>query len=412
MRSEDTDQERSKREFEEEIVEGLKWLGLTWSNKVLYRQSERTEIYLSHLETLLKSGGAYLSKEESKKRPGEAIEVVRLKNPNQTITFNDEIRGEITFDTTELGDLVIARSITEPLYHFTVVVDDAEMGVSHIVRGEDHISNTPRQILIQEALGFERPIYVHLPLILAPNRSKLSKRHGAVSLSEYREEGFTKAALLNYLSLLGWNPGTDQEIFTLPDLISNFSLRGVHKGGAIFNREKLSWINKNHLHRLDEAAYLDYIKVAIDPIIISLPQYSPERFLRLLPTIRERVHTSGEAKAAAEAGEYTFAFSAPAVKPEQLAWRGDRDTADCLPRLEKAQKLLAEADFASPETIKEVLWDYAEAVGKGEVLWPLRVALTGLTHSPDPFTCAYIIGQSETESRLQSACATIINNEA
>ena len=410
LRIEDTDKERSQPEFETEIIEGLKWLGLKWSGEP-YRQSERTELYSKHLETLLENGRAYLSKEASKKNPGEMVEVIRLKNPGQTITFTDEIRGDITFDTTELGDLVIARSMTEPLYHFVVVVDDAEMNISHVIRGEDHISNTPRQILIQEALGLSRPSYAHLPLILAPDKSKLSKRHGAISLSEYQEQGFTKEALVNYLALLGWNAGTDQEIFTLPELIDNFSLKGMQKSGAIFNQEKLLWLNKSHLNQLSDTAYTTYIKDVLDPIITKLPQYSDERLERLLPTIRERISTNGEAKVAAEAGEYDFAFSAPEVKPELLAWRSDKSPTDCLQRLEQAQKLLTTADFTTPSTIKEALWDYAETIGKGELLWPLRVALTGKKQSPDPFTCAYIIGPDETRRRLKHACATINSNE-
>ena len=412
LRIEDTDKERSQPEFEAEIVDGLKWLGIKWSNKELCRQSERTDIYLKHLETLLENGQAYLSKEESKKNPGEMVEVVRLKNPNKKITFTDEIRGEIAFDTTELGDLVIARSMTEPLYHFVVVVDDKEMGVNYVIRGEDHISNTPRQILIQEALGFQRPIYAHLPLILAPDKTKLSKRHGAVAVNEYREKGFGQAALVNYLALLGWSPGTDQEIFTLPELITAFGLPGVQKGGAVFDEDKLKWFNKQHLNQLPDSDYATYIKTALDPIITKLEQYSEERFLRLLPTIKERVHIAAEAKVAAEAGEYNFAFSSPEVKFELLAWRKDKSFTDCLPRLEKAKELLAEADFSSPDTIKAALWDYAEAVGKGELLWPLRVALTGLDRSPDPFTCAYIIGLDETINRLTDICAKIKANDA
>ena len=165
MRTEDTDKERSKKEYEDEILEGLKWLGLQWD--AFYRQSERADIYKKYLQTIVSNGHAYVSREESRMKPGEFIEVVRLKNPNTAITFTDEIRGEITFDTTELGDFVIARSMDDALYHFTVVVDDHEMGVTHVIRGEDHISNTPRQILIQEAIGASRPIYAHLPLILA-----------------------------------------------------------------------------------------------------------------------------------------------------------------------------------------------------------------------------------------------------
>ena len=155
LRSEDTDSERSRKEFEEEIQDGLTWLGLTWD--AYYRQSERKELYGKYLQQLIDAGSAYISKEESKREPGTEIEVIRLKNPGTSITFEDEVRGEVTFDTTELGDFVIARSLDDALYHFTVVVDDHEMGVTHVIRGEDHISNTPRQILIQEAIGAMRP---------------------------------------------------------------------------------------------------------------------------------------------------------------------------------------------------------------------------------------------------------------
>lgn len=243
LRFEDTDKERSKKEYEDDIFEGLNWLGLTYTLPDIARQSERTEVYKRYFQTLLDKGLAYEA-EESKDNPGK--KVVRFKNPNKKITFTDLIRKEVTFDTTELGDFVIAKNVDEPLYHLAVVVDDYEMGVTHIIRGEDHISNTPRQILILEALGFERPTYAHIPLILAPDRTKLSKRHGAVSVNEYRKQGIMPQALVNYLALLGWNPGTDQEIFTLDELVKVFDLSRVHKGGAIFDEKKLAWVNRKH----------------------------------------------------------------------------------------------------------------------------------------------------------------------
>lgn len=407
LRSEDTDRARSTREFEAEIIEGLSWLGITWDNEEIVRQSERTDLYRTYLEQVIASGAAYISKEASKQREGETVEIVRLKNPNTTITFTDLVRGDITFDTTDLGDFVIARAIDDPLYHFTVVVDDHEMGVTHVLRGEDHISNTPRQILIQEAIGAVRPVYAHLPLILAPDRSKMSKRHGAVSLNEYRAEGFLKAAIVNYLALLGWNPGTEQELFTIDELIEQFSIEHIQKGGAVFNRTKFEWINKEHLARLPDSEYFAMLKAALPEATVALPQYSDARLEKLLPEVRERVHTMKEFKDTAEEGEYDFTFAAPDPDLSMLQWKKDASAADALPRLKRALELLADADFSTPDTIKAAIWPYAEEVGKGELLWPLRVALTGRERSPDPFTCAYIIGQQETCTRIKRACDKI-----
>src|SRR3989344_423068 len=193
MRFEDTDRERSKKEFEKDILEGLAWLGLKCDGAVL-RQSERTDIYRERLATLIGSAHAYEA-EESTTEPG--MKVIRFKNPNVRVTFTDLIRGEVSFETTELEYFIIARTMNEPLYHLAVVGDDHDMGVTHVIRGEDHISNTQRQILILEALGCERPVYAHLPLILARDKTKLSKRHGAASVNEYRELGYKPEALLN-----------------------------------------------------------------------------------------------------------------------------------------------------------------------------------------------------------------------
>ncbi len=408
LRSEDTDKERSKKEYEEEILNGLASLGITWDE--FYRQSERTEIYTGYLQKMIDKGKAYESEEESKNNPGEKVTVVRLKNPNKEITFTDEIRGEITFDTTELGDFVIARSIKDPLYHLTVVVDDHEMEVTHVIRGEDHISNTPRQILIQEAIGADRPVYAHLPLVLAPDKSKLSKRHGAVMLNEYFEQGFIKESLVNYLALLGWNPGTDQELFTMDELIQLFDLSGVQKGGAVFDIEKLKWFNKEHLQNYSNEEYIQYIFDAVAPVIEKLPQYDNGRFMRLLPIIRERVHSSSEAKTYAEEGEYDFAFKESHLDLEIIKWKNDATVKDALPRLQKLAEIVSTLpDDVTTDEIKDSIWHFAEETGKGEVLWPLRVALTGQKQSPDPFSVIYVIGPGEAYKRLRKACDTIIS---
>lgn len=408
LRSEDTDSERSRKEFEEEIQDGLTWLGLTWD--AYYRQSERKELYGKYLQQLIDAGSAYISKEESKREPGTEIEVIRLKNPGTSITFEDEVRGEVTFDTTELGDFVIARSLDDALYHFTVVVDDHEMGVTHVIRGEDHISNTPRQILIQEAIGAMRPIYAHLPLLLAPDRSKLSKRHGPVSLDEYRKQGYLASALINYLALLGWNPGTDKELFTIDELINEFDFDGVQKGGAIFNIEKLHWFNKQHLSLLSDDDYSAYVSAWILPHIENKPQYSPERLLKLLPTIKERISVGTEISEAAEVGEYDFAFDAPTPPASMLKWKNDASVKDTLGRLQHVAEILSTIpDESSVEEIKSPLFTYAEEVGKGEVLWPLRIALTGKERSPDPFTIIHIIGTAEAYKRVRKSCDTILS---
>lgn len=408
FRSEDTDQTRSSITFETEIIESLHWLGITWHNDKIIRQSERASLYRGYLEKLIDDGAAYESTEPSKSNPNESVTVVRLRNPNKTISFDDQIRGSITFETTELGDFVIARSLDDALYHFTVVVDDADMGITHVLRGEEHVSNTPRQILIQEALGLPRPIYAHLPLILAPDRSKMSKRHGAVGINEYREQGFLPETLVNYLALLGWNPGTDQEVFTLEELVEAFTIEKVQKGGAIFDLEKLKWLNKQHLSRYSADAQANYLDTALQSAYADtlLPPITA-RFRRLYPTILERYHTQADIIAAGRAGEWDFVSKDPTPQPALLQWKKDSSPHDVLPRLEHVVTLLTDADFSSTETIKAAIFPYAEEAGRGEVLWPLRVALTGAERSPDPFTVAYAIGRESTLRRVKQACAIL-----
>lgn len=411
FRSEDTDKARSTKEYETEIIDGLQSLGLTWKNEIV-RQSERAAVYRQYLERAIANDQAYISREPSKADETIMVEVVRLRNPNKDITFHDLVRGDITFNTTELGDIVIARSLDDALYHFAVVVDDALMGVTHVIRGEDHISNTPRQILIQEALGFTRPAYAHLPLILAPDRSKMSKRHGAVSIETYREEGFLDAAIINYLALLGWNPGTDEEMFTLEELVTRFSIDHVQKSGAVFNKDKFLWYNREYLNRLSAEEFADYVAPAITERLTALPQFSQERLNKILPTIRERLRVRSELVAAIEAGEYDFAFTTPIYDTNLLLPKGMNDAREIVPHLQAVLHALTAADFASPDTIKAAIWSYAESVGKALVLWPLRTALSGRAQSPDPFTIAYTIGQQETLARIVTACDKIIRNES
>ena len=377
LRFEDTDKERSKPEFEKDIVEGLAWLQIPYTLAENPRQSERGEVYKKYIPQLIESGAAYEA-EESKDGTGK---VIRFKNPNKELTFADAVRGEVTFDTTDLNDFVIAKNINEPLYHLAVIIDDHEMGVTHVIRGEDHISNTPRQILILEALGFTRPEYAHIPLILAPDKSKLSKRHGAVSVTEYRDQGFIPEALINYLALLGWNPGGEREIFSFDELAKEFSLDRVHKGGAVFDIEKLKWFNHEHLKRLSDEEFSK--RVDCDP--------------KFAPVLKERARTLIEAKELLK----EFEFNSPM---QELLLKGSKtDAATAKQNLQKVLGLIKDLEPFTKESVEQAVLPYASEAGKAQTLWPMRVALSGKEKSPDPFTFAALVGKETTLKRIEEA---------
>ena len=404
LRIEDTDKERSKKEYEDNILDSLSWLGLEYD--VFVRQSENVVRHKTLLEQMIRDGFAYVSKEEAKDGSGVIREIVRYKNPNQPITFQDEIKGSITMDTTDLGDFVLAKNINEPLFHFAVVVDDFDAGVSHVIRGEDHVSNTPRQILIQRAIGAPQPTYAHLPLVLGSDKLKLSKRRGALALTEYRERGYLPDAILNMVALIGWNPGTEQEIFTKNDLIASFELSRVQKSGAMFNPEKLDWINKEHIKLLSEDAKLALFDQFLPVEITSLPEYRSMR-PHIAPILLERLSHFDELRGMANDGELDYYFSPPTFPPEKLFWKEEHDVLKLLTRLKHVKSLFENIPVSTftKETTKEAIWDFAEGEGRGSVLWPLRFALSGKERSPDPFTLAGILGKDETLRRIDSAIA-------
>lgn len=403
LRIEDTDKERSKKEYEENILESLKWLGL--EHDVFVRQSENMERHKQVLEKMIADGHAYISKEEAKDGSGQIRELVRFKNPNADVTFQDEIKGSVTMHTGDLGDFVIAKNISEPLFHLAVVVDDFDVGVTHVIRGEDHVSNTPRQILIQRAIGATTPIYAHLPLVLGLDKKKLSKRRGALALTEYRKQGFLPQSILNMVSLVGWNPGTDQEIFSMSELTSSFDLSKVQKSAAIFNPEKLEWINKEHMKLLPEDELFATIRSYIPSSISELSGYSDALLHLITPIIIEHITHFGQIVEMAEAGDIAYYFSAPNYPKEKLFWKQDNDPSVLAGRLNTITDLLSaipESQFEKNE-IKATLWDFAEKEGRGQVLWPLRYALSGKDKSPDPFQLASILGKDETLKRIQGA---------
>ncbi|MDD5099228.1 MAG: glutamate--tRNA ligase, partial [Candidatus Colwellbacteria bacterium] len=280
LRIEDTDKERSKKEYEDSIISGLEALGLDWDE--FYRQSERTEIYKGYLNKLIESGDAYpcfcskedlerekeeaeknkkpviysgkcsaISREEANKRiaAGEP-HTIRFRMPSEKIAFDDMIRGRVEYDGSLIGDIIIAKNYEEPLYNVTVVVDDILMEITHIIRGEDHLSNTPKQIALFRALGYKEPAFGHLPLILNSDRSKMSKRGGDTALIDFLNKGYMPEAVINFLALLSWHPKDDREIFSIDDLLKEFDIGRIQKGGAVFDYVKLNWINRHYINHL------------------------------------------------------------------------------------------------------------------------------------------------------------------
>ncbi len=400
IRIEDTDKERSKKEFEDNILDGLSWLKIKPDE--FYRQSERTEIYKKYIEKLIADGSAYISKEEAGE--GKRSEVIRFKNKNKTITFNDLIRGPITFETKELGDFVIAKDTETPLYHLAVTVDDYEMKISHVIRGEDHISNTSRQIMLLEAIGAEIPTYAHLPLILAPDKSKLSKRHGATAVTEYKEKGFLPEAIVNFLAILGWSPqsrGEDVDVLNFEEIVEKFELEKVSKSGAVFDIKKLEWLNKQYIKKIPQE---DLKKIIKEKVLTNGATISEEERLdRSIPLIVEKISTLNEAHVIWNE-ELAFLEKTPEYNVEKLIWK--EETADST--REKLSKVLEiirmiNSDDFSAERIKELIFPFADSVGRGGVLWPMRFSLTGQEKSPDPFMSAYILGKEETILRISKA---------
>jgi glutamyl-tRNA synthetase len=398
IRVEDTDKERSTPEFEKNIMDGLAWLGL--EHDEFYKQSERTEIYKTYLQKLIDTGFAYESQEEVKEE-GQRASVIRFKNPNKVVTFSDMIRGDITFDTTELGDFVIAKSLEEPLYHLAVVVDDYEMNITHVIRGEDHISNTPRQILIQEAIGATLPIYAHLPLILSKEKKKLSKRDGAQSISEYANQGYIKDALINFIAFLGWHPEGDEEVFTLLELVEQFNISKIQKGGAVFDIDKLAWFNREHIKKISDADFILKIKE-----LTEMSNLHPT----LITLIRERITTFSDMPTLlAPTGEFGHLVHDISITDySKIIWKDatPEETKEYLSHVISILEPFEDSDFTA-EKIKTTLWDYATEKGRGAVLWPMRYLLSGLDKSPDPFTLMEILGKEKSLIRLRDGVQKI-----
>ena len=424
LRIEDTDLERSDPKFEKDIIENLKWLGIEWDE--FYKQSERIPSYTKYLDKLLKEGKAYhcfctedeleavrqdqmsrglaplytgkcrgLTNQEVKKYLAEGKpSIIRFKVASKKVAFNDIIRGKIEFDTSLMGDFAIAKDLATPLYNFAVVIDDFEMKISHVIRGEDHIPNTPKQILLDEALSFPQPKYAHLPLILGPDKSKLSKRHGAVAISHYRKEGYLPETMVNFMAFLGWNPGTEREIFAMPSLVKEFSLDNVQKSGAIFNIKKLDSLNGFYIRQKS----IDKLVELCRPY---LPKASQENLKKAIAPYQERL------KKLSEINELTDFFFAKSLKYDKdlLRWKkmNDTEVAKSLDKLEKILFKIEEGKWTKENLEKVLMAEAEKAEDRGFLLWPMRAALTGKEASAGPFEIAEILGKEKTLTRIKQA---------
>lgn len=444
LRIEDTDKNRSERRFEDEIVDSLLWLGLVPDNlsqtgqgsaKNIIRQSERGTMYATYLERLINDGNAYYCyctpedleaqksvliaeglppkysghcRTISAPPSGNYTSVIRFRNPDGIIEFKDLVRGSVKFNGADLGDMVIAKSLTEPLYNFAVVIDDNDMHITHVIRGDDHLSNTPKQILIQRALSFSTPIYAHVPLILGTDRRKLSKRFLESNLLGYRSKGYLPEALINFLALIGWHPAGDNEIFDPSELIKIFDIKRVQKAGAIFEEDKLDWVNVQHLRRLSEKKLYDLLQNFSKTESSRFP-WAPALFSKkkLMTSVinadRERMKNFAEFFT-----RNRFYFEVPDYRSDLLLWKNESPfkTEKILTRLlEIAEDLPAERiDRAA---LEESIKPLSTSEGNGPVLWPLRVALSGMAQSPDPYDIMVILGRTEAVRRLKRALRVI-----
>jgi glutamyl-tRNA synthetase len=455
LRIEDTDKERSKKEYEDGLIDGLQWLGIEWDEGPIlatsdkgqvtssekgdygpYRQSERTEIYKKYLKQLFDKGAAYYcycTKEELEAQKdvmtaqglppkysghcrnltappaGKNAEVIRFKIPEVTVEFHDMIRGKVSFDAGLFGDMVIAKDLDTPLYNFAVVVDDELMHISHVVRGEDHISNTPKQILVARALGFKEPVFAHLPLILSPDRSKMSKRYGDTTLAEYRAKGYLPDALVNFLALLGWHPKGDEEVLSRQELVGLFDITRVQKAGAIFSEEKLDWLNREYLKKMGD----DEIAKCLAPLLA-------EEKLKIDEPTLVKIVALGRGRASTlrdfiEEGKGVLIL--PNYEPSLLIWKNatKENVAPILEELSQTLSAIAPGQFTREHlaaAIAAVVEDKSNSGGelpqlnprnRGEVFWPLRVAVTGREKSPDPIDVMNILGKEDSLKRIEVA---------
>ncbi len=442
LRIEDTDKAREVEGSIGHIQESLKWLGIDPDigpnnpgefGTVI--QSERLPSYLEYANKLIEKGLAYpdpytaeeldafRKKAEEEKRPflyrdhrPEKFETwdgkkpLRLKVPEiKRYKWTDAVRGELEAGPEALDDFVLIKADGYPTYNFAHIIDDLNMGVTHIMRADEFISSMPKFLSLYDALEIPYPVFVTLPPILKDDRTKkLGKRDGAKDILEYRTEGYLPEAMANFLALIGWNPGTEQEVFTKDELINAFEIEKIQKSGGAFNEEKLDWMNKEHMKRLD-------LKTVTDEIVSRLKKcdkfQNSEKFEdsafveKVCHIIFDHISKWGDVDVQAGEGEYDFYFGIPAYDTTLLSWKGSslENSKKHLEWVLEKLSSLNEVEFADAEKIKAHIFDYATEQGRGDVLWPLRVSLSGLEKSPDPFSLLSIFGKNESINRIKNA---------
>jgi glutamyl-tRNA synthetase len=423
LRVEDTDRERSTDEAVRVILEGMEWLELN-TDEGPYFQTRRFDRYREVLGSMLQAGTAYrcyctkeelealreqqVARKEKPRYPGicrdraeprPGVEpVVRFRNPvDGVVVVEDLVHGPVTFQNTELDDLIIARSDGSPTYNFSVVVDDMDMGITHVIRGDDHLNNTPRQINMLRALGATLPAYAHVPMILGPDGAKLSKRHGAVSVLQYEEEGYLPDALLNYLVRLGWSHG-DQEVFTRQEMITDFDIHDVNKAASAFNPEKLLWLNQQHMMRAAPVALVPYLRAQLRRLGCDS---SDQKLLEgVIVAQRERAKTMKEMAL----NSRFFFVDRIDIDPRAAA---KHLSGDAMQTLSKVRERLAALPLWNAAALHTALTDLATELqsGLGKIAQPVRVAVTGTAVSPPIDATLELLGRERALARIDSALA-------
>ncbi|HET6745148.1 MAG TPA: glutamate--tRNA ligase [Candidatus Limnocylindria bacterium] len=448
LRIEDTDLARGTVENEQDIIDNLHWLGITWDEGPQvaggedigpfgpYRQSHRWELYAAEAAKLLEDGSAYhcwctpeeldevrRQQERNHEPPrynGRCLRLtnadlaqfeaegrkpaIRFRVPPEKVTFDDLVRGEVEFDNALLGDFVIVRAGGVPLYHFVVVVDDEKMNITHVIRGEDHLSNTPKHIALIRALGYREPRFGHIPLILNADRSKMSKRKSQTAMTAYREQGYLPEAMVNFLAFLGWSPGTEEEIFSLDELAGRFELGQVHKAGAVFDQDRLDHLNGVYIRSLTD----EQLALRIRPFLPDALDDSA--VLRVVPLIKERlVRLSDAPELVAFLHEPDEAVIAGYL-PEELNAKG-KSAAETAIALDAAAQLVQELDDAdfSADVLEARSRAAAEQLGwkPGDFFKPIRVAVTGRSVSPPLFSSMELLGRDRVLARIGAAHAKV-----
>lgn len=431
LRIEDTDFSRSDKKMVQAIFDGLGWLGLDWDDDVIF-QSERLSLYQNFCQQLIDSGNAYycycsqerltglrqsnekdrgaffydtfcrnLSEEKKQELEKQNIpRIVRFKvDPGKTV-FKDEVHGSLTFDNNEIDDFVILRSDNIPTYHLAVVVDDFDKKITHVIRGDDHLTNTPKQVLLYQALNWTVPMFAHVPLILGSDKKRLSKRHGATSVSDFESQGYLPEAMLNFLSLLGWSPGNNQEVLDKQALIENFDLQNINKNPAIFDETKLAWMNSQYISEVSvDDLYeklLSFLKTKEE---FNINNYSEKYIKTSIEMLKSRLRTLTDF---VEYGYYFFKdpdeYEEKAVKKH---WRGE----NLIERLIESKSTLANLKEFEEESIENSIRQLAEHlnIGAGKLIHPIRIALTGAAVSPGIFELIAVLGKDVCVKRLDNA---------